>query len=275
MANSNFSYSEVLHSAFETTKKNFGVLFSCAAIILGIKLFGAFVQTLVLHDEVYKFSPLSSIMNLLLLIAQLAVSLGAMRICIKLVDGEPTNLGELTTCFRLAPRYLAGMFLIAFIAVIPFGLVSMIFGAGSTLVGNRLESAMLGFTLFVTASFVWLVYAYLRYGFFPYVLVDKGYTTLQSLKESARITKGSKMKLLGFLLLMGLIIFAGMLPLVIWVGVAAATLSQGLSIILASPILMTFCLAGLAFVGPFIGVVFATLYRRLSPRQEGSSSIEV
>lgn len=106
-------------------------------------------------------------------VLQIFVQLGILRIALKFCDGTEGTMSDLFSQGRLFFRYLG--------ASILYGLIVL---AGSILL--------------IVPGIVWGI----KFGFFSYAMVDKNLGVVASLKESARLTNGSKWNLF----LLGLVI---------------------------------------------------------------------
>ena len=62
-----------------------------------------------------------------------------------------------------------------------------------------------GFILLIVPGIIWAI----KYSFAPTIVIDTGVSASQALKESANITDGSKWKLLGFYIVLGLLNLLG------------------------------------------------------------------
>jgi uncharacterized membrane protein len=115
---------------------------------------------------------------------QIFVQLGATKVALKSCDGINATISDLFSQGRLFLRYLG--------ASILYGLIV----AG-------------GFILLIVPGIVWAI----KFSYFSYAIVDKDLGIIASLKESARITSGSKWNLFLFGLLLVLINFIGAIAL--------------------------------------------------------------
>jgi uncharacterized membrane protein len=66
-----------------------------------------------------------------------------------------------------------------------------------------------GLILFIVPGVILAI----KYGFYPFVMIDRKLSIKNSLKKSAEITEGSKLELLALGILLGLINFVGLIPL--------------------------------------------------------------
>lgn len=117
-------------------------------------------------------------------VLQIFVQLGATKVALKSCDGMSATVSDLFSQGRFFLRYL--------FASILYGLIV----AG-------------GFILLIVPGIVWAI----KFSYFSYGIVDKDLGIMASLKESARITNGSKGNLFLFGLLLILINFVGAIAL--------------------------------------------------------------
>ena len=112
--------------------------------------------------------------------------IGLVKISLDFCDGKRPKISDLFTQYPLFFKYLIGMVL--------YGLI-----------------VFSGTLLLIIPGIIWS----LKYWFFDYYIVDQGLGPVKSLKSSSAITKGIKMDLFLFLLLLALMNIAGALLLLI------------------------------------------------------------
>ena len=174
-----FLKKEAISFGWRTVTGNLWFFVLLAIIVLAI----GFIPQLLgrIGKEVYAFVPLIA---LALWVLQIFVQLGIVKIALKFCDGGVGTIPDLFSQGRLFFRYLG--------ASILYGLV----------VG-------VGFLLLIVPGIVWGI----KFGLFSYVLVDKNLGVVASLKESARLTQGSKGNLFLLGLLLALVNFVGVIAL--------------------------------------------------------------
>jgi uncharacterized membrane protein len=121
----------------------------------------------------------------------IVLGIGITKIALSFCDERKPALGTLFDFWGCFWRYLG--------AAILYGLI-----------------CIAGFVLLIVPGVVWSV----KFGLWPYFVVDKGLGPIQALKASGKTTMGVKWDLFGFGVLCGLINLAGLLCLV--VGIFAA-----------------------------------------------------
>ncbi len=167
------------------------------------------------------------------------VTLGLIRIALKVCDGQRPEFADLfSTWDRLLPYYGLVLLYIAIVFVffiacgLAIGIAVAIGATVSTIAGVLI--GMIGGVAVIAAGF----YLWTRIGFAYYFLVDKQLGPVESLKASARATRGE----VGNLLMLGLLLFVvallGLLALVV----------------------------GLFVAIPVIQIAVARAYRTLAPR---------
>jgi hypothetical protein len=181
-----FSKSELVEHAWEITKQNFWFLFWLAFIIMLAgsipNLFGQEVQQ----------TNFFWVLVLIIWIVQIFLSLGIIRISLKLSRSETASWGDLWEPRHLFWRYLG--------ASILYGLITVI-----------------GFILLIIPGLIISI----RLQFFTYALVDKEMKIFEALQYSWDITRGSWWNLFFYNIILTLIVFLGLILLV--VGVLVAT----------------------------------------------------
>ena len=111
---------------------------------------------------------------------------GLIVICLKIHDGETAKISDLFSQLKNILKYLGSTILYCLIV-------------------------LGGLILLIVPGVMWAI----KYQFFSYLIVDKKMGIMEALRKSAELTKGSRNKLFGFCILMGLINIAGAIALVI------------------------------------------------------------
>lgn len=196
---------------FELTKRHFGIIFLTGLIYFGIMMgigivIGVADAVMGIDNtpqhpssgQMTSPGPTSSaspvavgvsfILNLISKVVSIFLSLGATRIGLKLVSGEPAEVG-------------------------------MLFGEGSKLLRTIGASILFGLMVFV--GFLLLIvpgiYLAIRFGQFQAAIVDRDLGVLDSLGYSSDITNNNRMSLFGLAVLSMLIVLAGAIALCIGV----------------------------------------------------------
>ncbi len=186
---------------FELTKRHFGIIFLTGLIYFGIMMFigvggqavyntAMGIDNMGIDNTPQYTSPaavgISFILEAISNVISLFLSLGIIRIGLKLVSGEPAEVG-------------------------------MLFGEGSKLL--RAIGASILYGLMVSVGLLLLIvpgiYLAIRFGQFQYAIVDRDLGVLDSLAYSSEITTNNRMSLFGLAVLNILIIFAGVIALCI------------------------------------------------------------
>ena len=184
MKKQNFSISEALQFGWNTIKSNLGffiVLFLIAIgaiIIIPSLILGSITILLEIcgipTHESSVIRPILMIIDVLaILFIYQILFMGFLRITIIFCDNEKSEFRDLFSCFPLFFKYLFG--LILYILIVSVGLI-----------------------LLIIPGIIWL----LKFQFFNYFIIDKKLGPIKALKGSAKITKGSILKLFLFSLLL-------------------------------------------------------------------------
>lgn len=180
-----FSKKEAVSFGWNTTNQNIG--FFIKLVLLAFVLLG--VVPGFISDSVSKsFPALSFVINILAWLLGIIVSLGMVRIALKFVDGKKAEISDLIsgTSLQLMLRYV-GASIIFYIIVI------------------------LGLILFVIPG----IYLAIKFNYFQYLLVDQNTGILDAFRKSSEITKGIKIDLFLFGVLLGLVTLAGALAFLV------------------------------------------------------------
>jgi len=182
MATQRFSKGEAIRFGWNTMKSNIGffiVLLIVAYLIVGVPSF-------ISESIKEKALVLSIIIDIVVQILSLVIGMGLIKISLKFCDNEKGELADIFSCFSLFFKYLFGSIL--------YGLI--ILG---------------GIILLIIPGIIWGI----KFQFFSYFIVDKGFGPIEALKKSSAITNGAKWDLFLFGLLLILITLLGLLCLFI------------------------------------------------------------
>lgn len=180
-----FSKKEAISFGWNTTNQNLG--FFIKLVLLAFVLLGAIPAYI--SDSVSKSAPvLSFVVNIITWLLGIVVSLGMIRIALKFVDGKKAELSDLIsgTSPQLMLRYVGASILFYIIVI-------------------------LGLIIFVIPG----IYLAIKFNYFQYFLVDQNTGVLDAFRKSSEITKGIKIDLFLFGILLGLVTLAGALALLV------------------------------------------------------------
>jgi len=181
MSTKKFSIKEALSFGWGIMKSNFWFFVGLLLIIWSISL----VYSLV-NNQIKEQSVLSIIVGLAFFVLNIIVTMGAIKIALKFHDGQKGKIADLFSCFYLFFKYVLGSVI--------YGLI-----------------VLAGLILLIIPGIIWAI----KFQFFGYFIVDKELGPIESLKQSAKITKDAKWTLFLFGLLSGLINFLGALLLLV------------------------------------------------------------
>ena len=177
-----FSIDEALKFGWNTMKTNFWFFFG----ILIVAWIVVYVPSLIgniLRDKsffLYLFFMLVS------WAVQIIIGIGLVRIYLKFCDGAKPEFNDLFKFQGFFWRYLGGSLLVALIVAV-------------------------GILLFVIPGIVWAI----MFQFFGFLIIDRNLSVMDSVRQSANLTKTVRWKLLGFGLLLMLINYLGVLVLIV------------------------------------------------------------
>jgi hypothetical protein len=221
-----FSYKEALGAGWKLAKKHLGLLWFLLLISGAISFLSDALDGAAWNPWAVFFA-----------------GLGMAYIFLRLHDGKGARFLDLFSQYRLVFRNFAASVLFAIGVAGPF--VATAFFGYERLNGQYFfpvpgDDPVL--IIFFSLSLAWAAYVGTRYQFYNYLIVDKDLDIVESLQESARMTKGRTWKLIGFsLALVGLNIL-GALALVV----------------------------GLLATVPMSVMAYVYVYRKLSPAEDGA-----
>ena len=167
---------------WKTMKAN-GGFFICLLLAFWLITVGSQILAGFLEERIIS---LSIIFYIIAIVLEFALTLGFIKICIMFCDNQKVTIGDLFSCFHLFRKYVYATILYMVIVVV-------------------------GFVLLIFPGVIWAI----KFGFYPYFIVDKNQGVIDSLKASSRITMGAKWDLLGFCFVVFIINLLGMVCLII------------------------------------------------------------
>lgn len=184
---SQFVIGDSINTAISIFKKDWMTTYLLVLAPLLVAVFFGFISGIV-GD-----SPLSSVISLISMVANLWISLGVIKGFLALVRGEKV---EVNTFTKVDPimilKYLGLMFL----------MIVIIFA---------------GFLLFVIPG----IYLSIKYAYAPILLVDNDLGPIDALKESAKLTDGVKWDMIGASLTFSMFAYIGIFALFVGLFITA------------------------------------------------------
>lgn len=186
-----FSIRTIISSMWIVFKKEWKVLVSATVVYL--------VVAILTGGDPEKISQSQKILGLLINILLLYLLLGALRITLRMIRGETYGWNT----FKISARDLFSVVMTVILySVIPVAVLFLV-GLG---IENQLFSyhALSGrIIISVVLSIIGILYLiyFMRFGMWIYFVLDRNYKPVDALKASYRATKGSTLRLLGFLFL--------------------------------------------------------------------------
>lgn len=176
-----FSIKEAIIFGWNTTKKNLWFLIGIVVIIIFINSLPQITNSQLQNNDA---SLLLALTGIVFWILNMLVNIGSINISLKLADQKKAEFSDLFNEYRLLLPFIGGSILYAIIVVV-------------------------GLLLFIVPG----IYLGIRYHFYSYFIVDKGFSPIEALKESAKITNGVKWKLFTLSFILVLINLFGLLLL--------------------------------------------------------------
>ena len=171
-----FSIKEAIRTAWALWKSHWKIISLSTATMIGLN-----------SVDFDHYGVIESLVVFVVSIVSIIVTIGWTKILLKIYDKESTRLNDLFDHFRLFWKYLGLCILLGLIVLI-------------------------GLILLVVPG----IYFLLKYQFAVLILIDKEKIAIKdAMKESAKLTEGIKWKLLGLVIVMGLINIAGLLIFVV------------------------------------------------------------
>lgn len=176
-----FSISEAIKFGWEVFKKNPWFLIGIILVIFFINSVPNIISDQLRSDD---NSMILAIIGLAFWILNMLVSLGGIKISLALTDGKKAEFADLFNGYNLLISFILASILYAVIVI--FGVILLIVPG--------------------------IIFA-IMFHFYSYLIVDKKMSPIEALKESKKLTSGSKWQLFLFGLVLGLLNIAGILAL--------------------------------------------------------------
>jgi len=177
-----FIISEAVQFGWNTTKSNIGFFIGLLIVAGLIQYIPDIIATTIEADAPF----LSSIILIASYVLSMIVMMGLIKIFLRFCDGEKGGFSDLLSCYPLFFKYLVGSIL--------YGLI-----------------VSLGLILLILPGIIWAI----KFYFFDYLIIDKGLGPIDALEKSSEITRGVKLDLFTFGILLGLLNLLGLLCLLV------------------------------------------------------------
>lgn len=158
-----FSKREALAFGWQQTKKHFVVLAGAVLLATVVQVLVNYVTDLASDHSMLFLEFLLSVIGILV---QLVIGMGMIRLALHYSEDKKIDLHQAFRPTSEFPQYMLGS----------------LFYLGIVLVG---------IILLIVPGIIWGI----RYQFFPYLIVEKGMTAREALRESSKMTKGHKWSL--------------------------------------------------------------------------------
>lgn len=178
-----FSISEAIKFGWEVFKKKPWFLIGVILVIFFINSIPNTITEQLRSDD---YSLILALIGLAFWILNMLVSLGGIKISLALTDGKKAEFADLFNGYSLLINFILASILYALIVV--FGMVLLIVPG--------------------------IIFA-IMFHFYSYLIVDKNMSPVDALKESKKLTSGSKWQLFLFGLVLLLLNVAGVLALLV------------------------------------------------------------
>lgn len=202
----------------------------------------------------------SAVLSVIVSIWQSVMNVGYSGYALSMVRGENPKIEKIFCAFPkigpvLVTRILTGLFELLWTLLVVAGYMVLFLGA--MMAATVAESVALAVLLalaavvYLTAGIIWVS---MRYVLVDYVLLDKGLSGMEAIRENKRLMKGNigrafvlQLSFFGWYLLLMLIIYAGIFVAVLLVGVQAAVGGDGGGLVLS--IVLALAVIGVAIIG--------------------------
>ena len=174
--------SEVVKFGWKKMKDNLGFFIVLLLVAWVVQAVPQFIGEYLVERQII----IGIIVYLIAFVLNIVVAMGLIKVSLRFSANKKGTFGNLFSCFPLFFKYLFGSILFALITIA-------------------------GTILLIFPGVIWGI----KFGLFPYFIVDKGLGPIKALKASAKTTMGAKWDLLGFGFIIFIINLLGVLCLVI------------------------------------------------------------
>ena len=245
-----FSKKDIIIKSWRLMSKHLLLLTTMVVFIFSLIILFTVVQDKLMIELTYQsiiFIIASSLFNQ-------GISLGLVCVSLSIINGNEVKFSLLFAGFHMLLQYvLASMIYLLFILLAATPGACLLFVSIYKNSSSSLASmmSMLGILLIIVPT----VYLSIRLQFFNYFLIDKECGIMESIKNSATISKGRVLELFVFGAYLSLIVLISLIPLSI-----GLTISPPLAALLAIPV-------GLSFIFTIIalGYVYTILKSNIKP----------
>jgi len=174
--------SEVVKFGWKKMKDNLGFFIVLLLVAWVVQAVPQFIGEYLVERQII----IGIIVYLIAFVLNIVVAMGLIKVSLRFSANKKGTFGDLFSCFPLFFKYLFGSILFALITIA-------------------------GTILLIFPGVIWGI----KFGLFPYFIVDKGLGPIKALKASAKTTMGAKWDLLGFGFIIFIINLLGVLCLLI------------------------------------------------------------
>jgi uncharacterized membrane protein len=173
---------EIVRFGWKKMKENLGFFIVLLLVAWLIQTVPQFIGSYLIDRQLI----FGIIIYLIALVLNIVVAMGLIKVSLRFSANKKGTFGDLFSCFPLFFKYLFGSIL--YVLIFCAGLILLIF-----------------------PGIIWGI----KFGLFPYFIIDKGLGPIKALKASAKTTMGARWDLLGFGFVVSIISLLGVLCLVI------------------------------------------------------------
>ena len=208
-----FSKRKIITSSWNTMKKHLGLWVLIMLLIIGLNLLLGKIQDELLE----KITPQTVLFTIAAYLFQAGLNLGMLRIALNINNTNETSLKDLVGSFHMLIPYMLAtiIFLAIMLLVASPGIVLLLMFISSdwdTIIA--LEWLNSG-TMIIAALLIIVpaVYVSIRLQFYDYFLIDNECSILESITNSAKITKGFVGELFILGAILSIIVIISIIPL--------------------------------------------------------------
>lgn len=208
-----FSKKEIIISSWNIMKNHLSLLILIILFIFGLNLLLSVIQDKILGE----ITAQSILFTAAAYLFQMGLSLGMLRIYLKIIREKEVDFGQLFGSFHLLISYLlATIVMLALIVVAASpGIILLLSSIASDWenLSNLDSFSNLSMFLAILLILVPTVYLSIRLQFYDYFIVDEECGIIESIQKSAAISKGHVMELFLLGAVLAIIILISLIPL--------------------------------------------------------------
>jgi uncharacterized membrane protein len=180
-ASNGFIISNTIKKSWSIFKKEWIMIYALTLLPMILGFVYSFVTGMTKDPESYNI-----VMHLIYMLLQFIISMGVIKGFLQVIRGKEVNMETFTSMFPLIIKYLVAQIILSVIIFV-------------------------GLIFFIVPG----IYFAIKYMFAPYLVIDKEMGPIEAMKASAKLTKGIKWDIIGFIAAIVILMYSGIIALLV------------------------------------------------------------